>query len=71
MIETTQVVFGNNSSDLLKAYAESGEPMDKAGAYGYQGLACVLVREIRGCYYNVVGFPITAVFQRLLSLRSC
>lgn len=51
-----------------RAYAATGEPMDKAGAYGIQGLGAALVERIEGDYYTVVGFPI-ARFLELLELR--
>lgn len=51
----------------LAAYAATGEPLDKAGAYGIQGLGSFLVREVRGSYTNVVGLPLTRVLEVLLS----
>ena len=67
-VEKTDVIFGDNAEQALALYVESGEPLDKAGGYGYQGLACMLVREIQGCYYNVVGFPIYRLSQELIAL---
>jgi septum formation protein len=55
-VESTQVEMIDNVDDaVVQAYVDSGEPMDKAGGYGYQGLAMVLVKRIDGCFYNVVG----------------
>ncbi|KAJ1971737.1 hypothetical protein H4R35_005088 [Dimargaris xerosporica] len=54
-IEETQVLFGPNvPSEALQAYVQTGEPMDKAGSYGYQGLASFFISKIDGDYYNVV-----------------
>ena len=61
----TGVVMYDNDPDLIKDYIESREPMDKAGAYGIQGRGAVLVKEIRGDYYNVMGLPIAEVFRYL------
>ena len=55
----TDVTFYALSETTIEAYAATGEPMDKAGAYGIQGLGCVLVREISGDYSNVVGLPLS------------
>lgn len=54
----TEVVFSELEDEDITLYIESGEPMDKAGAYGIQGLGGIFVKEIRGCYYNVVGLSL-------------
>lgn len=64
--ERTEVRFADWDDAALERYVDAGECMDKAGAYAIQGLGALLVREIRGCYYNVMGFPI-GTFARLLS----
>lgn len=55
----TDVTFYELSDRTIDAYAATKEPMDKAGAYGIQGLGCVLVKEISGDYSNVVGLPLS------------
>lgn len=54
----TSVEFSELSKEEILRYVESDEPFDKAGAYGIQGKAGVFVKEIHGCYYNVVGLPL-------------
>jgi septum formation protein len=61
----TEVQFRRIRSQEIDWYIQSGEPFDKAGAYAIQGLGRIFIDRIHGCYYNVVGFPLT-VFQRLL-----
>ena len=56
--EVTRVTFGEFSDDFIAAYVQTGEPMDKAGAYGAQGRGALLVRQIEGDYWNVVGLPL-------------
>lgn len=56
--ERTLVEFAEIGDEDIRAYVDSGEPMDKAGAYGIQGKASCFVKALQGCYFNVVGFPI-------------
>ena len=63
--EKTDVYLYPISEQDIKAYIESGDPMDKAGAYGIQGDFAVHVKGIEGDYYNVVGLPIGRVYQEL------
>ena len=56
--EATDVLFRPLTEQEVQAYVDTGEPMDKAGAYGIQGRGCVLVEGIRGDYYNVMGLPV-------------
>ena len=61
----TAVHFLPLGEEEIRAYVATGEPMDKAGAYGIQGRAAVFIDEIRGCYFNVVGLPLAALAQLL------
>lgn len=63
---STAVRFYTLSDDEICSYIATGEPMDKAGAYGIQGYGCLLVESICGDYFNVMGLPI-AQTARLLS----
>jgi len=58
----TRVRLARLSDAEIDAYVESGEPMDKAGAYAIQGLASKFVEHIDGCYFNVVGLPVPLVY---------
>jgi len=57
--ERTRVFFRPAAMDELESYVDTGEPMDKAGAYAVQGLGAVFVTGIEGCYFNVVGLPLS------------
>ena len=67
--EVTAVTFRPLTAAEIEAYAASGEPMDKAGAYGIQGKGALLVEKIDGDFYNVVGLPIAMVANKLRELR--
>lgn len=63
--ETTKVIFDHMSDEEIQNYVATGEPMDKAGAYGIQGMASKFVVGIEGCYFNVVGLPIHRLYMML------
>ncbi len=63
--EATTVVFRELTPGEMEGYVRSGEPLDKAGAYGIQGLGGELVERIEGDYYNVVGLPLRALAELL------
>ncbi len=54
------------TDEEIAAYVRSGEPMDKAGAYGIQGMASRWVTGVEGCYFNVVGLPVARVYRLLV-----
>ena len=64
VVETTRVWFRSLDTKECEEYVATGEPMDKAGAYGIQGFGAAIVERIEGDYFNVMGLPI----QRLLDL---
>ena len=65
--EETKVAMYPMSGDEIRRYIATGEPMDKAGAYGIQGRAGIFIKEIQGDYHNVVGLPIARLYQELKS----
>ncbi len=65
--ECTEVKMYENNDDLLRRYIATGEPMDKAGAYGIQGKGAILVEKINGDYNNVVGLPVSRIFKLLFT----
>lgn len=66
--EVTRVEFRDLSDEQIRCYVATGEPMDKAGAYGIQGYGALLVSRIEGCYYNVVGLPLARLDAMLSRL---
>ena len=68
--EVTRVQFARLTPDEIAAYAQSGEPLDKAGGYGIQGLAGQFVKRIDGDYFNVVGLPLARLRAVLAEFAS-
>jgi septum formation protein len=64
-VETTLVRFRRLTENEIHAYVDTGEPMDKAGAYGIQGYGCAMVEGISGCYFNVMGLPVSRLVEML------
>jgi septum formation protein len=63
--ERTEVWFWELTDDEIRAYVKSGEPLDKAGAYGIQQLGSMLVKKINGDYFAVVGLPVARTIREL------
>jgi septum formation protein len=68
--EKTVVQFRKLHRREILTYVNSGEAVDKAGAYGVQGRAAAFVERIEGCYFNVVGLPLASLVERLWNLAS-
>ena len=66
--EITDLHFRPLEPEEIRRYVESGEPMDKAGAYGIQGGAALFCRRMEGDYYNVMGLPVCRLWQQLRHL---
>lgn len=65
--EKTDVVFYELTEEEIETYISSSEPYDKAGSYGIQGKAGLLVKSVNGDYYNVVGLPVARLKREILS----
>lgn len=68
--ERTLVTFYELDTCDIEEYIKTGEPMDKAGAYGIQGRGCLFVRRLEGDYFNVVGLPIARVCRELKAFQA-
>lgn len=68
--ESTEVEFLSVSAASIDRYIATGEPMDKAGAYGIQGYGALMVRRVEGCYFNVMGLPLARLGQLLAQVAA-
>ncbi|KAF7989081.1 hypothetical protein HCN44_007391 [Aphidius gifuensis] len=68
--ESTKVKFGDISEEQIKAYVATGEPLDKAGSYGIQGVGGCLIEKIDGDYYTVMGLPLYSLIRHINKLYS-
>lgn len=70
--ETTRVSFRRLSGEMIGHYIDHYPPFDKAGSYGIQDFSAVFVEKLEGCFYNVVGFPLSSFYEFVLkNLRDC
>jgi len=67
-VEKTIVKFRKLTDKEIQAYVRTGEPLDKAGAYGIQGRGAIFINSIVGCYNNVVGLPLTRLYTLFAEL---
>ena len=68
LVSDNEVVFADINPETIKAYVASGEPMDKAGSYGIQGMAALWIKKISGSYSSVMGLPLYETGQLLQKL---
>lgn len=68
-VDTSYVHFGEISNSLIEWYLNQGEYSDKAGSYGIQGAARVFIKKIDGCYYNVMGLPVSKMYYEMAQLK--
>jgi septum formation protein len=61
----TRVTFSELTDDEIRSYIKTGEPMDKAGAYGIQGSAGIFVQKVEGSYFTVIGLPLPKLYKML------
>lgn len=66
--QRTEVEFYPLTDEEINSYVKSGEPMDKAGAYGIQGRGALFIKGIRGDYYNVMGLPVGRIYRELAGI---
>ena len=66
----TRVTFRDFAEDELAAYLATGEPLDKAGAYGIQGHSALLIKGIEGDYYSVMGLPVAPLYTILCDIHA-
>lgn len=67
--EVTRVFFRKLRDWEIEEYIASGEPMDKAGSYGIQGRGAVFIRRVEGCFFNVMGLPLTKLWEMLFEFE--
>lgn len=69
--EMTKVLLWDMTACEIQSYIKTGEPMDKAGAYGIQGIFARHVKAIEGDYNNIVGLPVGRLYQEIVTIQTC
>jgi len=69
-LSVTRVWLKAMTESEIEVYIATGEPLDKAGAYGIQGRAALLVEKIEGCYFNVVGLPLSLLYDLMKMVQA-
>jgi septum formation protein len=69
-LSKTRVWLKTMTESEIEVYIATGEPLDKAGAYGIQGRAALFVEKIEGCYFNVVGLPLSLLYDLMKSMQA-
>jgi septum formation protein len=67
--DTSYVHFGEMTDSLIEWYLDQGEYSDKAGSYGIQGAARIFIKKIDGCYYNVMGLPVSKMYYEMMNMK--
>lgn len=67
--EKTVVEFKELSQDMIDYYIEKYEPYDKSGSYGIQEFSSLFVKKIDGCYFNIIGLPVSALYDEIKKLN--
>ncbi|MCH4266506.1 MAG: Maf family protein [Solobacterium sp.] len=68
-VSVSEVTFADLDDQEIEKYVETGEPMDKAGAYAVQGIASRYITRIHGDYYSIMGLPVSMVYEELKNLN--
>ena len=68
--EWTTVYMRSFSADEIRAYVDTGEPLDKAGSYGAHALGAGLITRVEGCFYNVIGLPLARLLESLRTFEA-
>lgn len=66
--EVSSVHFRKMGDDEIRRYVATGQPLDRAGAFGMEGLDCIFVDKVNGCFWNILGFPVGNIYKNLKTM---